>query len=420
MNLAKRYILLCLVLACAPILAGVKKHKQQQFSRKEPLRQTLDAPFAYLMDADTQEVIYDQKGDERLEPASMTKILTAYIVMDYIKNGQLREDKLLTVSESAFQREGTTMFLNLGQNVRVIDLLKGLIIQSGNDAAVVLAEGIAGSEAEFADLMNRYASKLGMTNSHFVNASGLPTEGHYSTAHDLTVVAYRTFKDFPQYFPLWGQREFMFNNIKQINKNTLLGKNNGCDGMKTGRGNNNSFGMVATCARDGRRLFGVVNSLPSERERENQVNKLMEYGFLLSKQYVFFNAQHVLDHIPLWHGRKSSVKIGFTMPVKFVYKNIPLDHIQFDAQYAHSLRAPIEKGQVVGTMSLHIPGAEKPFTFDIKALESVERTNIFGRMYDGIVYLLGGRQYDKKHQNFTALTHITQTKQLTKDNHEIS
>ncbi|MDP2193985.1 MAG: serine hydrolase, partial [Alphaproteobacteria bacterium] len=180
MNLAKRYIVLCLVLACAPVLAGAKKHKKQHAAhathkvkknvknnsqakqpahKKEPLRQELDVPFAYLMDADTQEMIYDKQGNERLEPASMTKILTAYIVMDYIKNGHLKEEQLLTVSESAFQREGTTMFLNLGQQVKVIDLLKGLVIHSGNDAAAVLAEGIAGSEAEFAKIMNQYAEK---------------------------------------------------------------------------------------------------------------------------------------------------------------------------------------------------------------------------------------------------------------------
>ncbi|MDP2193081.1 MAG: hypothetical protein Q8K36_00935, partial [Alphaproteobacteria bacterium] len=227
-----------------------------------------------------------------------------------------------------------------------------------------------------------------------------------------------------QYFPFWGQREFAFNGINQINKNTLLGKNNGCDGMKTGRGNNNSFGMVATCVRDGRRLFGVVNSLPSERERENQVNKLMEYGFQLSKQYVFFKEQHVLDRIPLWHGHKSHVKIGFVEPVKFVYKNVSLDDIRFDFTYAQSLRAPIEKGQVVGTLSLQMPGAEKPVTFNIQALEAVERSNIFGRMYDGIVYLLGGRQYDPKRQNVNPVTHTLQKNQLTitvsKDNHEVS
>ncbi|PIZ33592.1 MAG: peptidase [Alphaproteobacteria bacterium CG_4_10_14_0_8_um_filter_37_21] len=394
---------ICILLASFCHVDAAKKKRQSvkrhaiastnTVQKLTPDQHGLAIPYAYLMDAETGTVLYERQADVKMSPASMTKILTAYIVMDKIKQGALQEDQLLTVSKKAFRREGTTMFLNLGQQVSVVDLLKGLIIHSGNDAAVVLAEALAGTEENFSNMMNMYAEKLGMQNTHFLNASGIPADGHYTTAHDLAIVAHRVYKDFPKYFPLWGTQEYQFNGVNQVNKNSLLSKNIGCDGMKTGRGENKRCGMVGTCVKNGRRLIAVVNDLQSETERELQILALINHGFTACKNYFFFKEKHIVDRIPVWHGKKSHIRIGFKDKVIFTNKHTNTDDVKIDFSYEKSFKAPVEKGQIIGKMSVTFPDDKTVYQKDIETLEAVEKTNIFGRFYDGIIYLFGGRNY---------------------------
>lgn len=255
-----------------------------------PAPPTLAAESYILMDFLSDTLIAEKDIDKKVEPASITKMMTAYVVFTELKNGNLRTDDLIRVSEKAWRTGGSKMFIEVNKTVSVSDLLKGMIIQSGNDACIAFAEHIAGTEETFTDLMNQYAKKLGMKNSHFTNSTGLPSEGHYITARDAAILAKAIIVDFPEYFPLFSEKEFTFNEITQHNRNTLLWRDPSVDGFKTGHTESAGYCLVSSAKRNGMRLIAVVMGTESQKARADESQNLLNYGFRFYETNLLFKA----------------------------------------------------------------------------------------------------------------------------------
>ena len=267
------------------------------------------AKQAILIDTTTDTVLMEKAADERMPTSSMSKMMTAYLVYDALRDGRITLDTKFPVSKKAWQTGGSKMFVQINDTIRVEDLLRGLLIQSGNDAAVVLAEGLAGSETAFADRMNEMAKKLGMNASHFVTSNGLPDPEHYSTARDLAILAERMISDFPQYYRYDGEREFTWNKIKQGNRNPLLYRDMGVDGIKTGHTDSGGYGLTASGMRDDRRLILVVNGLPSMQSRADEGARLLEWGWSQFRLYPLFKAGATVDEATVWLGTEDKVPV---------------------------------------------------------------------------------------------------------------
>lgn len=382
----------------------IENKPQKEIKQREKL-EVCDAPYAFLVDGKTSKVLFDRESDALIQPASMTKMMTAYIVMEQLKSGAIKEDTLFLVSKNAFKLEGSTSFLNIDDQISVMELLRGLIVHSGNDTAVVLAEGISGTEKDFANMMNRKAEELGMRNTHFVNASGLPHPDHQTTAHDLYILAKHLYRDFPEYYSLWSEKEFTFKGITQPNRNPLLFKNIGCDGIKTGSSSASGYGIVVRCSQNGRSIYAVVNGSRSSGKRSQDITDLVNYGLNAFSTYKLFNKGHVVDQVPMWYGNINRVKIGFLESVQFTEKKFNAHAIKVNVQYEKLLKAPLQKGDIVGKAIIEIPIQKEPIEVPIVCLENVETTNFFGKIYDGIVHLFGGRSYENCYQNHKTLYH---------------
>ena len=272
------------------------------------------AKYALLIDADTGYIMYDKKSDIAMPPASMSKLMTAYMIFDALKSGKITEDDEFVVSENAWRKGGaksgsSTMFLNPKQKVKVRDLLRGIIVQSGNDACIVAAEGLSGSEEAFADQMNHKAKELGLKDSTFYNATGLPQPGHVMSARDLAVLARALMRDFPEYYSIYSQKEFKYNGIKQGNRNPLLYTMDGADGLKTGHTEASGYGLTGSVkTRDGRRLIMVVNGLKSMNDRSSESQKLVGYGLANFENLLLYKKGAVLETIPVWYGQSETVE----------------------------------------------------------------------------------------------------------------
>ena len=376
------------------------KTKQSIAKKEKVLSAKLDicgAPFSLLIEGETGKVLFERESQTLMHPASITKMMTAYIVMEQLKAGILKPDTLFTVGKNAFRVEGSTSFLEKGEQVSVLHLLKGLIIHSGNDTAVVLAESIAGTESAFAEMMNKKAEELGMTNTHFLNASGLPDTEHQSTAQDLLILAKRLREDFPEYYLLWAEKEFVFKGIKQQNRNPLLYKNMGCDGLKTGSSSVSGFGVVVSCKQNNRTLYAITNGSKTMQKRANDITDLVNYGFNTFFTYKLFEKKHVLDQIPVWYGSTNRVRIGFNDAVIFTDKKFDQRLIKVSFEYEKVLKAPVKQGTVVGKAMIELPITKEKIEKQIVCLEDIEETNFMGKVYDGLVHMFGGRVYS---QNF--------------------
>lgn len=342
------------------------------------------AATAYiLLDAKTGKVLVEHNADQQLPPASLTKIMTAYIAEVEIDNGNMSLDDEVHISEKAWRTQGSKMFVDLNSKVRVEDILRGIIIQSGNDASVAMAEHLAGSEDAFADMMNQHAQLLGMTNSFFMNSSGLDTEDNYNimSARDLAILARATILEHPAHYGLYAEREFTYNGISQPNRNTLLFQDRNIDGMKTGWTTAAGYCLVASGERDGMRLISVVLGTASEEARAAESQKLMSYGFRYFETHQLYRGDEVLTSAKVWSGKENSVDLGVSEEVIITIPRGRAGDLQASLNIEETITAEVAQGQVLGTVDITL-GDESLYHGNVVAMQAVERGGFLKRLID--------------------------------------
>jgi D-alanyl-D-alanine carboxypeptidase (penicillin-binding protein 5/6) len=348
-----------------------------------------------LVDFLTDAILAAKNADERMPPSSMSKLMTTYMVFDALKAGRLSLDSELNVSANAWRKGGaasggSTMFLEPGSAVKVEDLLRGVIIQSGNDACIVLAEGLAGSEEIFAAEMNTKAMDIGLTNSHFTNSTGLPDSSHYMTAHDLALIAKRMILDFPEYYALYSETSFTYNNITQGNRNPLLYRvGSGADGLKTGYTADAGFGLTASSIRNGRRLILVANGMESIRARDEETIKLMDWGFREFVNRKLFDAGEVVTDIEVWLGGSTTVPVAAHQDIVITVPRANLQALEVKVTYEWPVPAPLPIDQQVAMLEARA-GDLEAIEVPLHATVAVDRLGFFGRLQAAVSYLIFG------------------------------
>jgi len=371
-----RLFSLFLLLFSAPVLA-------QTPAPLIPSPPTLAAKAWVLLDWQTRQVLVSRNPDERVEPASLTKLMTAYLVFDALKQKRIAPEQTIPVSERAWKADGSRMFIEPRKPVTADELIKGMVVQSGNDATIALAEAVGGSEEAFADLMNKQAARMGLTGSHFVNSTGLPDPQHYSTARDLGVLAADVIRDFPEYFPLYSMREYRYNNITQYNRNRLLGTDPTVDGMKTGFHESAGYCLIATAMRPPRRLLSVVIGTASDVARAQESQKLLNYGFQFYDTVRLYGKGQTVAAIPVFKGEINELKAGFSNDLVLSVPRGAGEHLKAKMESLQPLLAPIALGQRVGTLRVTLDG--KPVAdYPVLALQAIGVANIFGRTWDTV------------------------------------
>jgi D-alanyl-D-alanine carboxypeptidase (penicillin-binding protein 5/6) len=354
---------------------------QAQAPQIVPRPPEINATSYILMDAMTGKVLVEKNADQELPPASLTKIMTTYVADKELSAGNISLDDQVNVSIKAWQAEGSKMFIQEGTTVRLQDIIRGIIIQSGNDASIALAEHIAGSEEAFADLMNQYARQLGMTNSHFVNASGLPAPGHVMSARDLATLARTIITQFPEQYKIYGEREFTYNNIRQPNRNTLLFTDPNVDGMKTGHTDAAGYCLVASSVRDGMRLITVVMGTDSTDARAVETQKLLTFGFRFYETHQLFTDNHVLGNTKVWSGVADSVDVGIQNALSVTLPRGQLANLQTVLDLDETIKAPITMGQQLGKVKVSL-GDEVFYDGPVVAMQDVAQGSWIKRLMD--------------------------------------
>ncbi len=335
----------------------------------------------YLYDYNSGQELISTNPDERIEPASLTKLMTAYLAFAAIKQGSLKLNQTVPVSERAWRTQGSRMFIEPNKPVTVDELLRGMIVQSGNDACIALAEIIAGTEDGFAQLMNREAQRLGLKNTQFRNSTGLPDPQHYSTARDLAQLATALIRDFPEFYPLYSIKEFRYNNITQPNRNRLLWSDPHVDGVKTGHTDAAGYCLIASAKRDSRRLLSVVIGTSSEAARASESARLLDHGFRYFDGVKIYTGGQVVSQLPVYKGVKGTVKAGFTSDFMLSVPKGQGNQLKVQLISQQPLLAPIGAGARVATLKLFL--GDKPLgDYPVVALEAVPVAGIFGRAWD--------------------------------------
>ena len=360
------------------VLAG------QAMAQQMPVPPSLAAKSWLLLDMGSNQVLTTEKPDDRLEPASLTKLMTAYLTFAAIHKKTLAIEQALPVSEKAWRTGGSKMFIRVDTQVPVEDLIKGMIVQSGNDACVTLAEGIAGSEENFAQMMNREAQRLGMKNSHFMNSTGLPDPNHYTTARDLSLLASALIRDFPvEYGKYYSMKEFRYNNITQPNRNRLLFIDPTVDGVKTGHTEAAGYCLISSALRDKRRLLSVMLGTASDNARASESQKLLNWGFISYDAVAVFAKDQEIATLRVWKGAQSEIKARFPNDLSIAVPKGYADKVKSEFVAEPRLIAPIEAGQKLGVVKVSIE--DKPYgEYPVTALEKIELGNIFVRIIDTI------------------------------------
>lgn len=349
-----------------------------------PAEPQIAAKAYIVIDANTGKIIVEKKADERFAPASLTKMMTAYILEYELQKGNLSENDLVLVSENAWRTQGSRMFIREGTQVELGDLMKGIVIQSGNDATVAAAEHVAGSEQAFADLMNQHAGLIGMKNTYFINATGLPAEGHESSAHDLAILAQAIIQKFPEHYDMYSEKYFTYNNIRQPNRNKLLWRDKTVDGLKTGYTDAAGYCLVASAKRDGMRLISVVLGTKDEEARARESQKLLSYAFRYYRTHELYKSNTVLDTVKVWMGEQSRLQLGVTAPLSITIPRGQSDKLDASMDIKRVIKAPIRKGQVIGKVRVTLEGesiAEVPLV----AMNDIAEAGFFKRVWHAIL-----------------------------------
>jgi len=339
-----------------------------------------------LIDSTTGKILVDHNAQVRLPPASLTKIMTSYVIASEIEQGRISLSDLVPVSVNAWRMEGSRMFIQEGTQVSVEDLLRGIIIQSGNDASVAMAEFIAGSEQTFAEMMNQLAEWLGMHNSQFRNATGLPDEAHYTTAADLAILTSALIQRYPQHYKTYQEKYFTYNDIRQANRNSLLFRDETVDGVKTGHTKAAGYCLVASSQQKGMRLISVVMGASSERTRASETQKLLTYGFRFYETVSLYKAQDNLRKVRVWGGLHESIQLGIEEDLAITIPRGQRDQLTASIQVDPIIRAPLTRGQALGTLTLTLEG-EILSEMRVLALNDVAEAGFFGWVWDELILI---------------------------------
>jgi D-alanyl-D-alanine carboxypeptidase (penicillin-binding protein 5/6) len=342
-----------------------------------------------LIEPNTNTVIAEFNSSSEIEPASMTKIMTSYVVADQIANGLISLEDQVLISEKAWRMGGSKMFIEAGKKVSISDLLKGIIIQSGNDASVAISEYAGGTESGFVDLMNAYADSMGMNNTIFQNSTGLPDENHFSSARDLATLTSNFIIKFPNIYSLYKEKQFTFNNIKQLNRNKLLWRDESSDGVKTGHTEAAGYCLVGSAKRGDMRLITVVAGSDTDNNRFLASQRLLEYGFRFFATQKVLNANEEYKKIKIWGGVEQSLGIGVLEDVSITLPRTSFKDLTVNYNYSNNIQAPIYAGQTIGTIEI-VSNEEVVFSTELVALKEIKSKGFFGRLWSKFVLWVYG------------------------------
>ena len=373
--LISTFLILCFV--------NIKESSSKILDIKTPAKQVI------IYDHEVDEVLFEKNADQLMKPASMAKVMTSYIVFDRIKDKSLNMSDTFLVSDKAWRMGGSRSFLELNSNVTIKDLLLGLIVQSGNDAAVVLAEGVSGDEEAFAREMNRYAKTLGMKDTYFTNSTGWPHPDLQTTSRDLVILTKRIIDDFPELYNLYQEKIFTYNKIKQSNRNPLLYTMNGADGLKTGHTNESGYGLIGSVKRNDRRVTIVINGLNSKKKRRFESKRLFNIVFRETALLSLFSNQKSLVEADVWLGKKNKVNLIASKPFKKIISPFELNKTKIKLEWMNPISAPITKGSVLGKIYINIPG-QQTFQEDLISSEDVAKMSSLIRVKSILKFLLYG------------------------------
>ena len=353
------------------------------------LPMTTAAKQAVIIDMGTGMTLFAKDADKRMPTSSMSKVMTAYMVFDALKEGKVTMNTPLPVSEKAWKKGGSKMFVEAGKKVFVEDLLKGVIVQSGNDATIVLAEGLAGDEDSFAAAMTARAHELGMKDSNFKNASGWPDPDHYSTARDLATLAQKIIVDYPHYYSFYSIKEFEYNGIKQANRNPLIYKNIGVDGIKTGHTEAGGYGLMASGEKNGRRVVMVINGLDSERDRADEGARLMNWALNQFENLALIKKDQILATAKTIFATEDEIELTVGRDIRATIPTLQKDNVKIETKYNEPIQAPLKKGDIVGEVLVFVPEVGE-FSVPLVVANDVEQAGFFGRTIDKLKVLLSG------------------------------
>ena len=337
-----------------------------------------------LVEPVTGKVLAEFNADDQIEPASMTKVMTGYIAADQLQRNLVRGDDEVLISTKAWKMEGSRMFIEAGKRVSFEDLVKGVVIQSGNDASVAIAEYLGGTEEGFVDIMNAYAQSLGLNNTLFENSTGLPSSNHFSSARDLSIISANLINNFPEHYALYKEKSFTFNDIRQLNRNRLLWRDDSVDGIKTGHTESAGFCLISSAARGSMRLIAVVAGANSEDERFNASQRLLEYGFRFFVTQNLLKSDEEIRSADVWGGKKDDVSLGLAKDLIVTVPRAELSDLKIDYTFKNNIEAPISKGDILGSLSVK-SGETVISNANLVALEEVEPKGFFGRLISKII-----------------------------------